>query len=94
MSGKHPATLASGLGNIEPRRKSQSSNMSNAAAVYANDLTDKDVKVLASVTKGPFHLAIMEALFIRELRPGMNVRDEYRDHELSIKFQSFLLVVE
>ena len=52
----------------------------------ANKLTDKDIKVLASVTKGAFHLAIMEALFIRELHPGMNVRDEYRDHELTIKF--------
>ena len=52
----------------------------------ANSLTDKDIKILASVTKGAFHLAIMEALFIRELRPGMNVRDEFRDHELTIKF--------
>ena len=39
----------------------------------AKNLTDKDIKVLASVTKGALHLAIIEALFIRELRSGMNV---------------------
>ena len=49
-------------------------------------LTGENIDVLASVTKGALQLAIMEALYIRELCPGMNVRDEYRDHELSIKF--------
>ena len=52
----------------------------------AKSLTEENVDILASVTKGAFQLSIMEALYIRELCPGMNVRDEYRDHELSIKF--------
>ena len=52
----------------------------------AKQLTEENVEVLASVMRGPFQLAIMEALYIRELCPGINVRDEYRDHELSIKF--------
>ena len=49
-------------------------------------LSGENIEVLASVTKGAFQLSIMEALFIREIRPGLNVRDEYRDHELNIKF--------
>ena len=49
-------------------------------------LTKENVEILASVMKGAFQLSIMEALFIRDLCPGINVRDEYRDHELNIKF--------
>ena len=49
-------------------------------------LTEEDIEVLATSTKGALHLAIMEALFIRELSPGINVKDELRDHELSLKF--------
>ena len=52
----------------------------------AKQLTDENVDVLASVTKGAFQLAIMEALYIRELCPALNTKDEYRDHELSLKF--------
>ena len=44
-----------------------------------------DVDVLKCVMKGGFQLSIMEALFIRELKPALNTRDEYRDHELTIK---------
>ena len=43
-----------------------------------------DVDVLRCVMKGGFQLSIMEALFIRELKPALNTRDEYRD-ELTIK---------
>ena len=44
------------------------------------------IEVLATVTKGAFHLAIMEALYIREHRPAINTRDEYPVHKLSVKF--------
>ena len=57
-----------------------------SCGLHAPDLTEKDVEVLASVTKGALHLSIMEALYIREINPGMNTRDEFRDHELTIKF--------
>ena len=49
-------------------------------------LTEEDIEVLATSTKGALHLAIMEALFIRDLSPGINVKDELCDHELSLKF--------
>ena len=29
--------------------------------------------------------AILEALYIREIKPGLNTQDELRDHKLSIK---------
>ena len=57
-----------------------------SCGLHAPDLTEKDIEILASVTKGPLHLAITEALYIRELNPALNTRDEYRDHELTIKF--------
>ena len=44
-----------------------------------------DVEILKSVMNGGFQLSVMEALFIRELKPALNTRDEYRDHELTIK---------
>ena len=46
----------------------------------------ENLEVLRTVVQGGFQLAIMEALFIRELTPSLNTRDEYRDHELTIKF--------
>ena len=52
----------------------------------AKQLNEDHIEVLTSVTRGAFHLAIMEALYIREHQPAINTRDEYRDHELSVKF--------
>ena len=49
------------------------------------DVKDLDVEILKSVMKGGFELSVLEALFIRELKPALNTRDEYRDHELTIK---------
>ena len=57
-----------------------------ACGLHAPNLTEKDVEVLASVTKGRLQLAIMEALYIREYSPAINTRDEFRDHELILKF--------
>ena len=44
-----------------------------------------EVDVLKCIMKGGFQLSTMEALFIRELKPALNTRDEYQDHELTIK---------
>ena len=51
------------------------------------DVKDLDVEILKSVMKGGFELSVLEALFIRELKPALrlNTQDEYRDHELTIK---------
>ena len=52
----------------------------------AKQLSKEHIEVLTTVTRGAFQLGIVEALYIRELCPAMNTRDEYRDHELSLKF--------
>ena len=57
-----------------------------ACGLHAPNLTHRNIEILASVTKGALHLAIVEALYIRELSPAINTRDEFRDHELTIKF--------
>ena len=49
------------------------------------EVKDLDVEILKSVMKGGFELSVLEALFIREIKPALNTRDEYRDHELTIK---------
>jgi len=46
---------------------------------------ETDIKILATSSKGRLQLAILEALFIREIKPALNTRDEWRDHKLSIK---------
>ena len=46
----------------------------------------ENLQVLRTVVGGGFQLSIMEALFIREVCPSLNTRDEFRDHELMIKF--------
>ena len=45
-----------------------------------------DIKVLCTSIYGEVHLFTMEALWIRQLKPKINVKDEFRSRELVIKF--------
>ena len=45
-----------------------------------------DIEILASTTRGIEHLLTLEALYIREIDPELNTKDEYRSRELTIKF--------
>ena len=47
--------------------------------------SEADIKILTTTSRGRLQLAILEALFIREIKPALNTRDEWRDHKLSIK---------
>ena len=49
-------------------------------------VSDEDLDILSSTLRGPFHLFTLEALWIREIKPQLNVKDEYRKRELVIKF--------
>ena len=49
-------------------------------------VSEKDLNILSSTLRGPFHLFTLEALWIREIKPQLNVKDEYRKRELVIKF--------
>jgi len=44
-----------------------------------------DIEILASAPRGKLQLATLEALYIREIQPAMNTKDEFRDHELTIR---------
>ena len=45
-----------------------------------------DIKILAQTSKNLDFLLSLEALFIREYSPALNVKDEYRGRELTIRF--------
>ena len=46
------------------------------------DEVDENTVILATAVENAFQLSILEALFIRELKPSMNTKDEFRDYEL------------
>ena len=48
-------------------------------------ITEEQVKILHTTTQGENHLLTLEALHIREKRPSINTKDEYRSRELIIK---------
>ena len=48
-------------------------------------LTDENVEILQSTSRGEGFLLTLEALHIRELKPSINTKDEYRSRELVIK---------
>ena len=48
-------------------------------------LTSDDIKILQQTAKGEQFLLTLEALHIREMKPTINTKDEYRARELTIK---------
>ena len=48
-------------------------------------VTTEDVTILSAAAKSVSHLLILEALFIYELKPSINTKDEYKSHTLVIK---------
>ena len=47
---------------------------------------EHNLDILCSTLRGEVHLLTLEALWIRDIKPSMNVKDEYRSRELTIKF--------
>ena len=45
----------------------------------------ENVKVIASTFKSINYLMTLEALFIKDIKPTINTKDEYRSHALVIK---------
>ena len=48
-------------------------------------LTEDSVEILHSTSRGEGYLMTLEALHIRELKPSINTKDEYRSRTLTIK---------
>ena len=49
-------------------------------------LTMDDVAIFAPKSKSADHLMTLEALFIEQLHPELNTKDEYKSRSLFIKF--------
>ena len=45
-----------------------------------------DTEILAFTNRGIEHLLTLEALYIREMEPELNTKDDYRSGKLTIKF--------
>ena len=54
-------------------------------SLCSTTLTEENVDILQSSARGESFLLTLEALHIRELKPTINARDEYRSRELKIK---------
>ena len=49
------------------------------------NISEENVKILSSTSKGEAHLLTLEALYIQEIKPSINTKDEYRRRTLTIK---------
>ena len=49
------------------------------------DWSEDNVSILSATSQGEVHLLTLEALWIREIKPDINTKDEYRSRELTIK---------
>ena len=67
------------LRNSAPMRKHL-----NECGVNVNS-TSEDMTILHQSTRSENHLLTLEALYIREYKPTINTKDEYRQRELIIK---------
>ena len=50
------------------------------------ELSIDDVTILSTSARSNYHLMTLEALYINELKPKLNTKDEYRSKPLVIKF--------
>ena len=51
-----------------------------------NKLTEDDVEILISSARSEGHLLTLEALFIKELQPKINTKEEWKSRTLAIVF--------
>ena len=51
-----------------------------------SDVSEKDLDIVCSTLRGEVHPLTLEALWIRDMKPSINVKDEYKSRVLVIKF--------
>ena len=69
-------------------KREQSVIRSHTQECMGRDPTVDDFVILKTVQGDILYLSVMEALFIREHKPELNTRDEFRGRELRIKIYS------
>ena len=67
-------------------RKEKSVYKDLMACDARSDVSEKDLDIVCSTLRGEVHLLTLEALWIRDMKPSINVKDEYKSRELVIKF--------
>ena len=55
-------------------------------AVCQVDLTNNDIDILGSTSKGEKQLLTLEALYQKDISPNLNTKEEYKSRKLLIKF--------
>ena len=53
-------------------------------------ITEEHINILSSTSRGESHLLTLEALYIQELDPKINTKDEYRSRTLTIGHHSHI----
>ena len=53
---------------------------------YDISLKEDNVTILGSTSRGDKHLMTLEALFIQEIKPHLNTKDEFKSRTLTLKF--------
>ena len=81
QTGQHMITLFKEHSNQKNKPGRKHSNIWIGAKLQTSD-----VRILASSNRGMEHLLTLEALYIREKKPEINTKDEYRSRELTINF--------
>ena len=66
--------------------KRRSSPVGSHFVACNTELTMENVKIIASTLKSITYLMTLEALFINDIKPSLNTKDEYRSRALVIKF--------
>ena len=66
--------------------KRRSSPVGSHFVACNTELTMENVKIIASTLKSITYLMTLEALFINDIKPSLNTKDEYRSRTLVIKF--------
>ena len=49
-------------------------------------LKEDNVTILASTSRGDTYLMALEALFIQEIKPNLNTKEEFKSRILTLKF--------
>jgi len=49
------------------------------------DLSEEHISILGTTSKGEITLLTLEALWIRDVKPQLNTKDEFRSRALTIK---------
>ena len=73
------------LKTVLPSLKLPIDQLLKSKVVYQNKINEQCIRILTSTHKGESTLLTLEALWIREIRPTLNTKDEFKSRELIIQ---------